>query len=112
MFKIVCAFEERMIIFCLQKLDRQTWYSDGILGEPVFIPRESEEELEEDDGYVLVQLYKLKEHRTEFVLLNAKNITQGPICRISLPHHLPFGFHGNFTREFVLNWKKFEKSFL
>eukprot|EP00118_Oscarella_pearsei_P017511 m.174087 g.174087 ORF g.174087 m.174087 type:complete len:477 (+) comp39103_c0_seq1:37-1467(+) len=49
---------------------RQVWRSSGVIGEPVFAPRlgsMSASRGEDDDGYVLVQLYNPAVHRTEFV---------------------------------------------
>ena len=74
-----------------------------MIGEPVFVPRtginSAFDESDEDDGYVLVQQYCVEEHRTDFVLLDAKKIAAGPVCRIRMPFHLPYGFHGTFTPE-------------
>ena len=85
----------------LQK-ERQVWYSHGCVGEPVFVPRlgwDSWREGDEDDGYVIVQLYNPEVHRTEFIVLDAKHVDRGPVARIKLAHHLPYGFHGTFTPE-------------
>ena len=60
---------------------------------------ESTEKGDEDDGYVLVQLYRPGKHRTDFCVLDAKNIELGPVARIKLKHHVPYGFHGTFTPE-------------
>lgn len=84
---------------------RQVWYSHGCVGEPVFVPRlgwRSWKEGDEDDGYVIVQLYVPETHRTEFAILDAKHVDQGPLARIKLKHHIPYGFHGTFTPEVFL----------
>lgn len=76
------------------------WYSHGVVGEPVFVPRlgySSSSKGDEDDGYVLVQLYIPETHTTEFVVLDAKQIHAGPLARIKLKHAIPYGFHGTFT---------------
>lgn len=86
-------------------LNKTVWYSDGIIGEPVFIPRhgyESREIGEEDAGYVVVQLYCPEKHKTDFCILDAQKIENGPIARIKLKHHVPYGFHGTFTPEVFL----------
>ena len=85
---------------------RQVWYSNGIVGEPVFVPRlgwRSWKYGEEDDGFVLVQLYIPERHCTEFVVLDAKSVDRGPIARIKLKHHIPYGFHGTFTPEVFID---------
>lgn len=84
----------------MQGEHRQVWYSHGCVGEPVFVPRlgwKSCEEGAEDDGYVLVQLFVPETSYTEFVILDAKHVDQGPLARIKLKHHIPYGFHGTFT---------------
>lgn len=85
---------------------REVWYSHGCLGEPVFVPRwgyDSWQEGDEDDGYVIVQVYIPEKHVTEFCVLNAKDIGKGPLARIQLKHHVPYGFHGTFTPEVFIN---------
>ena len=37
------------------------------------------------------------EHQTHYVVLNAKDLQSGPIARMKLKHHTPYGFHGTFT---------------
>ena len=79
---------------------RQVWYSHGVVGEPVFVPRlgyHSRSEGEEDDGYVLVQLYVPETHTTEFIILDAQQIDAGPLARIKLKHAITYGFHGTFS---------------
>jgi all-trans-8'-apo-beta-carotenal 15,15'-oxygenase len=83
----------------------------GVVGEPVFISRKAgvggvaksesiraeDAEGEEDDGWVVTQLYNCREHRTEYVILDAKDLERGPIARLLLKHHTPYGFHGTFA---------------
>lgn len=90
----------------MQGEHRQVWYSHGCVGEPVFVPRLGWKSCEvgaEDDGYVLVQLYVPETHCTEFVILDAKHVDQGPLARIKLKHHIPYGFHGTFTPEVFID---------
>jgi carotenoid cleavage dioxygenase len=32
------------------------------------------------------------------LIFDAKDISQGPVCKIKMPHRLPFGFHANWIR--------------
>eukprot|EP01059_Diplonema_ambulator_P016715 TRINITY_DN2848_c0_g1_i1.p1 TRINITY_DN2848_c0_g1~~TRINITY_DN2848_c0_g1_i1.p1 ORF type:complete len:531 (+),score=184.36 TRINITY_DN2848_c0_g1_i1:39-1595(+) len=76
------------------------WHSGGVIGEPCFIPRLGEASAhlgDEDDGWIIVQHYVPGEHRTEYVLLDAKNLGAGPVCRMKLKMHIPISFHGTFT---------------
>jgi len=84
---------------------RDVWYSDGIIGEPVFAPLhgyDSRHQGDEDEGYVVVQLYHPEKHTTDFCILDAKKVSSGPVARIKLKHHVPYGFHGTFTPEVFL----------
>ncbi|PIC63124.1 carotenoid oxygenase [Sporosarcina sp. P13] len=49
--------------------------------------------VEEDDGYLITLVTDMKENRSECVILDAKDITQGPVARIILPHRIPIGAH-------------------
>lgn len=91
--------------FDAQGQSRQVWYSHGCIGEAVFVPRlgrKAATKGQEDDGYVITQLYVPDKHVTEFVVLDAKDLEKGPIARVCLKHHIPYGFHGNFTPEVFL----------
>jgi len=60
--------------------------------QPVFVPREGS--VEEDDGYLLSVLFDGEAQRSEVVVLDARDVSQGPICRIPLKTPLPHGFRG------------------
>ena len=88
-----------------QTKEREVWYSDGVIGEPCFVPRsgyDSNNHGEEDDGWLLVQLYHPDLHRTDFCILDSQRVGEGPVARIRLKHHVPYGFHGTFTPEVFL----------
>ncbi|KAI1315420.1 hypothetical protein EDD11_000808 [Mortierella claussenii] len=79
-------------------------------GEAFFVPNlptHEGEELEEDDGHVLVYVYdesQMKEdivihpdrQVTELWIFDAKNIGQehGPVAKVKIPRRVPYGFHG------------------
>ncbi|KAF9360950.1 hypothetical protein BGX26_006944 [Mortierella sp. AD094] len=79
------------------------WQSEGVTGEPCFIPRGGyavvgeEDTRAEDDGFVVVQVFHPKKQTTDFAVLNAQ--TMELLATIGLKHHVPFGFHGTFTPE-------------
>lgn len=82
-----------------EEAGRAVWHTDGAVGEPCFIPRlgrASATRGAEDDGWVLVQVYDPKRHGTDFVLLDAQHMGDGPLCVIHLPH-IPYAFHGTFV---------------
>ncbi|MBT2793345.1 carotenoid oxygenase family protein [Paraburkholderia strydomiana] len=60
--------------------------------EPVFIARPTSSL--EDDGWLLVCVYRHATDTTELVILDSKNIEITPIATITLPRRIPAGFHG------------------
>jgi len=95
----------------LESGDRQLWSAapHGYVGEPVFVPRSGYNEQglpqaemtgEEDDGWVLTLVYDAKRERSDVVILDARNLNQGPVARLHLKHHVPYGLHGSFTPEY------------
>ncbi len=80
--------------------DRQFWSAAprGFAGEPVFVSRPGS--TAEDDGWLLMLVYDAAYHRSDVVILDARNLNQGPIARLHLKHHVPYGLHGSFTPEF------------
>lgn len=101
----------------------------GVIGEPVFVPRHHSSastkdgihsrtstghegkkahgdimpyDKDEDNGWVITQVYNCKTHKTDFVVLDARNLAAGPIARVKLGHHTPYGFHGTFTPDVFL----------
>lgn len=79
--------------------DRQMWYAGqrGFVGEPLFVPRP--QATTEDDGWLLTLMYDAAHHRSDFVILDARDLTQEPIARLHLKHHVPYGLHGSFVPE-------------
>jgi len=61
-------------------------------GPPTFVPKE--ENMTEDDGYVLTTVYKSAEHRSDVVVLDAATLET--LCIMELRNHLPFQFHGDY----------------
>jgi all-trans-8'-apo-beta-carotenal 15,15'-oxygenase len=75
-------------------------------GEPVFAPRlgddgnrKKEDEVEQEDyGYLLSVLFNGKTKESELIVLDASDVSSGPLCRIPLGFAVPHGFHGCHTR--------------
>ncbi len=64
-------------------------------GEPVFAARSGG--AEEDDGFVLVDVYDSQAKRNHLAVFNARDIGAGPVARLWLSRHLPLGFHGGWS---------------
>lgn len=56
----------------------------------------------EDDGYVVGFVWNGRERRSEVWVLDAQNLTQGPVARVILPQRVPHGFHGTWVRQSLL----------
>ncbi|MGI9322201.1 MAG: carotenoid oxygenase family protein, partial [Pseudomonadales bacterium] len=63
--------------------------------EPVFVPRSAE--AEEGDGFLLANVYDANRKASHLVILDAQNLTDGPLATAYLDHRIPFGFHGNWA---------------
>lgn len=80
--------------------DRQLWSASprGFISEPVFVPRPNC--TAEDDGWLLTLTYDAAHHRSDVVILDAGDLNKGPVARLHLKHHIPYGLHGSFTPEY------------
>lgn len=64
-------------------------------GEPVFVARPGAKR--EDDGVLLSVVLDAEEGRSFLLVLDAADLQE--LARAQTPHHIPFGFHGQFARE-------------
>ena len=76
------------------KKDYYTLSERDAVGEPVFVPKEKDSK--EGDGYLIATCYRGEENRSDLLIMDAKNISEGPIAVAKLPHRIPYGFHGNW----------------
>jgi carotenoid cleavage dioxygenase-like enzyme len=77
--------------------DRSTlsWSAPGCYpGEPVFVARP--DAAEEDDGVLLSVVLDAPAQRSLMLVLDARTLDE--LARASVPHHIPFSFHGQFAR--------------
>lgn len=81
----------------LETGERQLWNAGPCQfgGEPVFVPRPNS--TAEDDGWVMVMIYDATSHRSELAILDGQDLRCGPLARLHLKHHVPYGLHGTFT---------------
>ena len=64
------------------------------LSEAIFVPRR--ENGPEGEGYLMLNVYQFNEDKTDYVILDAENLSSGPLATIALPHRVPFTPHGNW----------------
>jgi carotenoid cleavage dioxygenase-like enzyme len=62
-------------------------------GEPVFAP--AADGIAEDDGYLMTYVFDAPSNTSEFVVFDAKSMSNDPIASVRLPR-IPFGFHGSW----------------
>ena len=67
---------------------------NSFLSEAVFAPRPHS--TQEGDGFILVPVFRADENRSDLVMLDAQNISAGPVATIKLPFRMNPHFHGNF----------------
>ncbi|MDA0269275.1 MAG: carotenoid oxygenase family protein, partial [Cyanobacteria bacterium] len=70
----------------------------GFMGEPIFVPRPGG--TVEDDGWVLCLNYNAARQCSDLIILDAQQIAAGPIARLKLRHHVPYGLHGSFVSDY------------
>jgi carotenoid cleavage dioxygenase len=93
--------ESTLLFDGLMKYDTTTgasethWFGEGRWGsEAPFAPRPGGDG--EDDGYLVSYVYDEREGRSEVEVLDARDVTAGPICRVCLPVRVPIGFHATW----------------
>ena len=70
-------------------------YGTGVeAGEAVFAP--DPDGTAEDDGWLLNFVYDVPTDSTDFVILDARDLSAPPAARVHLPRRVPFGPHGNW----------------
>lgn len=81
---------------------RQIWSAAprGFVSEPVFVPHPSGKE---DDGWLLALVFDAACDRSDVVILDAQNLNRGPVARLHLKHHVPYGLHGSFTPQWFID---------
>jgi carotenoid cleavage dioxygenase len=67
---------------------------NGMPGEPVFVPAENAES--EDHGWLMTYVYDKSDDSSDFVIMDARDITGDPVATVKLPQRVPFGFHGSW----------------
>jgi all-trans-8'-apo-beta-carotenal 15,15'-oxygenase len=92
--------EDAGYVNSLQKVDLETGECSDLIsfgetsfaGNPIFVPKATPEK--EDDGYILSQVYRSDEHRSDIVILDAATMKQ--LTLLPLNCHVPYQFHGEW----------------
>jgi len=87
------AFADQLVKIDVDTGASQTWRADGAYpGEPVFVPRP--DATAEDVGVVLSVVLEPDADRSFLLVLDAETFAER--ARATVPHAIPFGFHGQF----------------
>jgi carotenoid cleavage dioxygenase-like enzyme len=86
---------EEIVKADLEDRTTQVWAEPGHFpGEPVFVARPGAED--EADGVLLSVVLDEAKGSSYMLVLDARDLTE--LARAEAPHHIPFGFHGQFAR--------------
>ncbi len=66
-------------------------------GEFVFVPKSAD--AAEGDGWLMGYVIDTNDGTTDLVILSAMNFEAPPVARITIPHIIPPGFHGNWIAD-------------
>ena len=67
------------------------------MGESLFTPKH--ENSPEGEGYVMCIRYQLMKNVSEVLILDAQNVSAGPIAIIEVPRRIEYDFHGSIIRK-------------
>jgi all-trans-8'-apo-beta-carotenal 15,15'-oxygenase len=75
------------------------WLSGGrVVSEPIFVPRPGDGAAHaEDYGWVLALVYDPASDASNVTVLDARDLSAGPLARAWFDHHVPPTFHGAFA---------------
>jgi beta,beta-carotene 9',10'-dioxygenase len=86
---------DRLVKVDVREGTRREWSAPGCYpGEPVFVRRPGDEA--EDGGVVLSVVLEAAAARSFLLVLDAGSFEE--LARAEAPHHIPFGFHGEYLR--------------
>ena len=78
---------------CRRNSGKAVSFGNGVYaGAPVFVAKEDAKD--EDDGYILSQLYMSDTHKTNIAILDAKSMKL--LTMLELECHIPYQFHGAY----------------
>ena len=76
------------------------WYEEGCYpGEPIFVPQPNSEE--EDEGVILSVVLDGNQGNSFLLILDGHSFVE--IARTKVPHHIPFGLHGQYFQKLPLD---------
>jgi beta,beta-carotene 9',10'-dioxygenase len=87
---------QRIVKADLERGTSSAWEEEGCYpGEPVFVA--APEAGEEDEGVLLSIVFDSRKGNSFLAVLDARSLDE--LARAETPHHIPFGFHGQYARD-------------
>ena len=87
-------FIDQLIKIDVENGEGQSWFEPGTYpGEPVFVPS-PEPDRGEDEGVLLSVVLDSAAGSSYLLVLDAGSLEE--VGRAQVPHHIPFGFHGQY----------------
>lgn len=74
--------------------DRYTYDETAVSGEHAFAP--DPDGTDEDDGWLLSFVTDRVTEHSELVVIDARDVSSGPVARVQMPARVPVGFHANW----------------
>jgi beta,beta-carotene 9',10'-dioxygenase len=88
------AWLDRIVKADVVERRAKIWHEEGCYpGEPVFVAAPGAEG--EDEGVLLSIVLDARKGNSFLLVLDAESLVE--LARAEVPHHIPFGFHGQFT---------------
>jgi beta,beta-carotene 9',10'-dioxygenase len=92
----VSGWLDRIVKVDVESGDTLVWSEDGCSpSEPVFVAAPGSDG--EDAGVLLSVVFDSRSGRSFLLVLDAENLSE--LARAEAPHHIPYGFHGQFVRD-------------
>ena len=89
------GYVDQLVKIDVRRGDARVWREKGCYpGEAVFVPRPHPRG--EDDGVALSVVLDTRRRRSFLLVLDARSFTE--IARAEVPHHIPYGFHGELYK--------------
>jgi carotenoid cleavage dioxygenase-like enzyme len=86
---------DEIVMVDVQERTAARWSEPGCYpGEPVFVAAPDAQE--ENEGVLLSVVFDAGRGTSFMLVLDARTLSE--LARAEVPHHIPFGFHGQFTR--------------
>ncbi|KAJ4844955.1 hypothetical protein Tsubulata_019072, partial [Turnera subulata] len=79
----------------LTKVEYHKFEKNTFCSGAAFVPKPGKT-VEEDDGWIITFLHNEDTFKSKAYIIDTKNFTNEPVAKITLPHRVPYGFHGAF----------------